>query len=545
MDEFGFSSGLLSRLFRKILPKVPDENTIEFILLYKDDPVPYLVSKLNLDGISDSQIPKQLDLSIKALCSKLIAFGLDSDIKSKYNFIHLDSMPFETLLDKLQSLTECSKSDTHELLASLNQIELLITNLRKNKHKIGTSIHLTLTTRRLLEYTHRIKELLTLKLNIGSRKHWENLFLECIKYYKYKNSIRRYIKRHSDLVALEIVEHTSNKGNKYIAANKKEYWSFFSKSLLGGSIIALFALIKIVIDSYQLSQLWDAALFSLNYALCFIVVKQLGGIIATKQPAMTASTLAKNIDKRDVLQIDSINSVTLLVRKVFRSQFISIIGNFLMALSLAASLMWLLQLFEVRSLTKLVMPEYLIGSVTPSFKLLYYAAIAGFFLALSGLISGDIDNKVVASKIVYRIRSNPSFLFRSKWFGSFIEKKAGALAGNICLGFFLGSIFLLNNFLPFAFDIRHIAFSSAYVGYSVMSCEFNVDTIMLAIVGVLLIGFVNFIVSFSTTLYLALKSRGVSVRLIPAILTDIIKDFFKYPLHYFIKIESEKTSQND
>jgi site-specific recombinase len=328
MEEYGFGSGLINRFFRKILPIVPSTNTVEYFLLTQQEAVHSLLSQLDLSTVSESNIGQQLDLGIKALCTKVIAFGLDSNIKAKYGVLELGSKPFEDLLEKVNHLSEDDKEETEALIASLEAIEVLIIDLRKNKHTIGTSFHLTLTTRRILDYTRRIKELLDLKLNISSEKHWEHLFTECIEYLKRKDSIRRYLRRHSDLIALEIVEHTSNKGEKYIAENRKEYWGFFTRALLGGAIISVFALIKLIIDSYHLSELNNAFFFSLNYALCFIIVKQVGGIIATKQPAMTASTIAKNIDKQDNLQLDSINSITSLVRQVFRSQFISIIGNF-------------------------------------------------------------------------------------------------------------------------------------------------------------------------------------------------------------------------
>ncbi len=186
----------------------------------------------------------------------MVAFGLDSEIKAKYTFLELDSKPFEKLLGTLSNIDHCKSSITLEMIASLEEIEKLITEFRKKKNKIGTSLHLTLTTRRILEYTERIKELLTLKLNIESADHWRNILTEYIGYSRYKGSLRRYIGRHSDLVALEIVEHTSAKGKKYIAENRKEYMQFFYRSLLGGGIIALFAFVKVIIDSYQLTQAW-------------------------------------------------------------------------------------------------------------------------------------------------------------------------------------------------------------------------------------------------------------------------------------------------
>lgn len=541
MEEYGFGSGLRKRLYRKILPIVPDSDTIEYILLHKTDPIQAALSVVDFDNIVDGPVMKQLNLSIKALCTKVAAFGLDNNIRAKYHFLGLDAQAFEDLIVQVNGLSECKNTEISAVIKCLASIECLVIDLRKNKNKIGTSFYLTSTTRRVLHYIERAKQLLHLKLNITSKKHWQQLFADFIAYSKQKNSIRRYIKRHTDLVALEIVEHTSSKGEKYIAENRKEYWQFFYRSLQGGGIIALFALCKIIIDSLDLSQLNNAFLFSINYAMCFVVVKLTGGIIATKQPALTASTIVRNIDRQDDLVIDSINSITLLARKVFRSQFISIIGNFLMAISLASLLVWILRVSDITYVQDIVDAPYLLKNAMPSSTLIFYAAIAGFFLAMSGLIAGYFDNKIVATKIAYRI-SNHKSLSRSNKLAGFVEKKTGALLGNIFLGAFLGTAFLLSNLLPFSVDIRHIAFSSANVGYGITSYDFDTQTIALAVAGVFLIGFINFMVSFSITFYLTIKSRGANFRLIPKILVNVAKDFVTNPLAYFVarKGDNEK-----
>ena len=61
------------------------------------------------------------------------------------------------------------------------------------------------------------------------------------------------------------------------------------------------------------------------------------------------------------------------------------------------------------------------------------------------------------------------------------------------------------------FDIRHIAFSSAFVGFAAVGLEFMLtwQAALYAALGLVLIGLVNLSVSFSLALYVAMKSRGV------------------------------------
>jgi site-specific recombinase len=532
MDDYGFSSGLISRAFKKILPSIPEEGSFEFFLIKNKKNIDYIISSIDFATIEKSYIPEELNLSIKALCSKIATFGLDSDIYSKFKLLELESHSFETLMTEIIKLESCDSHKINDLISLLETIENNIHSLRKYKIKIGVNLHLTMVTRRILEYINRVKELIDLKLNLNSRAHWEKIIKEHISYIKKKDSIRRFIVRHLDLLILEVVEHTSNRGGKYIAENNREYWRFLYRSMLGGALIAFFALFKIFLGSYKLEPLGYAFIFSLNYAICFILVKQIGGIIATKQPAMTASTIAKHIDKNDNLEIDSIKEIVIVIKKALSSQFISLVGNFIMALFFACISFKIFQLMGMQNSLG-IEPEYLMQGVMPSIHLIGYAATAGFFLALSGIISGYIDNKIIASKIAFRMANSKLFL-NSIVLANFVRNRGGALIGNLSLGFFLGSAFLLSSIVPLSIDIRHIAFSTSYVGYSLMSQSFDSITLVKAIIGIMLIGFTNLIVSFSITLLLALKSRGAKFSLIPRLLIYSIKDFIYHPLDYFI-----------
>lgn len=533
MDDYGFSSGLFSRLAHKILPQVPSEDSIEYFLAHSDNSISDVLAAVQANDDSYERISKELNLSIKALGAKVVAFGLDSKIKAHFDTLEVNLAPYDSVFEKLNRLSECTDEDVKVLANAFEETKSQIKFLRLNKNKIGTNLHLTVTTRRILEYIRRIHQLLDLKQNIVSETKWEKLLQEYIAYAKEEYSLRRFIIRHTDLLALEIVEHNAAKGEKYIADDRAEYFSFAKRSLLGGAIIAIFALIKINIDSFELSQINNALYYSINYALCFVLVKQFGGIIATKQPAVTASTLAKGIDKNDDLLIDSIQNITELVRSVSRSQFISVLGNFMMAILFAIALSFILTLLGFDRLTQTLNSEYLLNNTLPSASLVFYASVAGFFLAFSGLISGYIDNKLVASNIPYRIQKRVSF-FKSAKLANYVDKKASVLIGNVSLGFFLGCAFLLSFILPFAVDIRHIAFSSANIGYSIMENDQTYKLIILAMSGALLIGFVNFIVSFLITLFIALKSRNAGLSLLPQIIKAVVLDFVKNPLAYYV-----------
>ena len=72
MEDYGFTSGLISRIYKKILPSFPEEDTFEYFLFKNKTNIDYIFSNLEFNITDDNHISKDLTLSIKALCSKNI-----------------------------------------------------------------------------------------------------------------------------------------------------------------------------------------------------------------------------------------------------------------------------------------------------------------------------------------------------------------------------------------------------------------------------------------------------------------------------------------
>ena len=555
MENYGFIPGILGRISRKLIPKVTTEDTIEFYLKNKlknenyqcvIEPIQELLSQSN----TKQNIFEDLNSAILALSSKIVSYGFDHEFQTIFSTLNIDSKCFKELLYQASALSEGGIVSFSKFHQSLDQISHTIHLLRQSKNHIGTSLHLTVETKNLLNYIERIKTLLDLKSNINDKKKWENLIADYQSHVKSINSLRKFVRAHTDLLILEIVEHTAQKGEKYVADNSKEYVMFFKKGLLGGLLISIFAFYKIIFDASVSSPLPLAFLYSVNYALCFVIVFMLGGTIATKQPAMTASAIAKHIDKHGDLKIGCLKEIVMLLRKISRSQFISLLGNFIMAFSVSCLIAYLMTLFfNINPITEKKSILLVEQSFPFSGGAIFYAAVAGFFLSLSGFISGYFDNKVKAANLAYRIEHHKTFLkvlsqTSLQNLSKRIERNLGSYAGNISLGFFLGSAFLLSYILPFNVDIRHIAFSSSNLGYGIISHDFSFSTILFALASVLLIGFINFFVSFSLTFLLVLKSRGMKISNLGQLIWLSFKDILFNPLQYIIVRNKKESEQN-
>jgi site-specific recombinase len=108
--------------------------------------------------------------------------------------------------------------------------------------------------------------------------------------------------------------------------------------------------------------------------------------------------------------------------------------------------------------------------------------------------------------------------------------------GNFLFGCMLGTAGTVGIILGLPIDIRHIAFSSANLGYALVAFDFELPwrTVLWAALGVALIGLVNLAVSFALALWVALKARGVVFRQKRELLALLWARFRAAPMSFFV-----------
>ena len=71
----------------------------------------------------------------------------------------------------------------------------------------------------------------------------------------------------------------------------------FKGAIGGGLIVGFLCVIKVLMSKVETSDFGFAFLYSLNYSIGFILIYLFGFTLATKQPAMTATTISKAIEE--------------------------------------------------------------------------------------------------------------------------------------------------------------------------------------------------------------------------------------------------------
>ncbi len=185
--------------------------------------------------------------------------------------------------------------------------------------------------------------------------------------------------------------------------------------------------------------------------------------------------------------------------------------------------------------------RYLIDQVQPLGGTLFFAAIAGIWLFVAGLIVGYFDNLATYARIGERIASLRRLgavvgLARARRIGAFVDRNLGAVMGNFLFGCMLGMTGALGSVLGLPIDVRHVTFSAANLTFALASEQYQVPagTVLSASLGVALIALVNLTVSFTLALYVALRSRGASFAVIPSLVVHVVQRVLKKPLRLLV-----------
>ena len=367
-------------------------------------------------------------------------------------------------------------------------------------------------------------------------------FIRLVRHQNRRYSLREFLSQTTGYVAYQIAEQKGRKGDHYITQGQSDYLRMLSSAMLGGVIISFIAIFKNLLAMLRLAPFWQGLGFSMNYAFGFILIDQSGATLATKQPAFTANAVAGTLDFTRGRPEDRTDAVVSMLVRVSRSQFASFLGNLLVVFPGTFLLAWAYDMLIGHPIASGPAARALMADQHPWKSLsLLYACNTGVFLFLSGIIAGYVQNKMRFGRIPERILQHPELrtwlpVGRLRRLSGFLDRHAGAIIGSLALAFFLGMAGMLGRFFGIPFDIRHvtIAAGNASIGfYGLSPADFEPSFLWPVFIGVMTIGFINFLVSFSLSFYVAMRSRGLHLHQMPAFLGELGRRFRRRPLDFF------------
>lgn len=559
LPNSGFFSELNRKVMHKLLPEPVDNNDLRScmnqIFSRSDDDIwigaiptaerlefwKLLEIHASEDVESLQIIIEQMIQSLLVLSHRICAMGLEPEMLRAYPRLQDNESPFMAMNIELIAFIaefrrglngETDYDDGSHLLVLLEQCVETVKKAHHSSSRLGTSMALSFLLTRLsqhLERTRLLIQVLTVRFRPDAPEElvqcWTDFMSDSLEGERKHNSISQHFSNLLSMMALRITDNAAHTGEHYIANNAQEWRAMLRQAGGAGVFIALLALLKILSGHWHLGASAQAWLNASLYAGGFAVIYMLHFVIATKQPAMTAATLAGSISQTRG-RLREIEKIVDLIVDTFRSQLAAIAGNIFVALPLAILFSTVLYANNSTHIVSQEKALYMLADLDPLHSLaLFHAAIAGVWLFLTGLVSGYLDNRAAYAKIGIRIA-------QLRWLraitgargataiGDYLSNHAGGLGGNIFFGLMLGLTPLFGAALGLPLDIRHIAFSSANFGYAMAALDFNVPltVLLLAISGVALVGIVNLGVSFTLALWVAMRSRKVSMHMLAPVL---------------------------
>jgi site-specific recombinase len=355
-------------------------------------------------------------------------------------------------------------------------------------------------------------------------------------------SVRVLLGENLVLLTRRIVESARRTGEHYITRDGSEYRAMLWSAAIGGTVTGGTVTFKLLTTGHGLPPFLEGLLASTNYAVSFVLIHFLHGTLATKQPAMTAATMADHLNH--ARERGRLRAFVGEVAALVRSQVAAILGNLTLVVPAALLLQALLLLVGFGHLPAPQHARKYIDDLSLLGPTPLYAAFTGVLLWLSALFAGWFENWAAFKRL-------PEAIARSRlvvrWFGAeraasratILENNVAALGGNVSLGVLLGMVPVIALFFGLPLEVRHVTLSTGQLALASWSHGAGIlaaAPFWLAVAGIVVIGFMNLTVSFALALVVAIWSTGRGAvsrrRLARAVLAHLVtspRDFLLPP----------------
>jgi site-specific recombinase len=416
-------------------------------------------------------------------------------------------VPDESALRSVRMLIAVCQAQTDRIYAHLDTY--------------GVSVGLVYHVERLRAQLHRIGRLLDLRTAPQSEQgvsQVQAVLVDLIEAHHRRASVRDLLSRSFALLARKMVERNADRGERYIARDRDEYRAILQAALLGGVVATLPAVARLGLAHFGPAHFFEGLTLSLIFAFSFLLISACGGVLAARQPAVTAPSLAAEAEQLDTA--DGLRALLTRAAAVARAQWAAVFGNLLSVMPAVLLLSFAAAeitggpvMHEARALDTLHALSLL--GATPLF-----AALTGVLLWLAGLAAGFADNWFALRRLRDSIAHHRRVVHalgphRAQRWAAWLERNVAGIAGNLALAVLLAMTPPVAQFFGLPLEVRHVTLSAAALAVAAFSLGwhvFSMPQFWLAAAGLAAIGLLNLGVAFSCALALALRARDVPRR---------------------------------
>jgi site-specific recombinase len=340
------------------------------------------------------------------------------------------------------------------------------------------------------------------------------------------------------LLARNLVERAGRTGEHYITVTRREYWQMLGRAAGAGLFTLGTAALKVRIAGLHLALFLEGLASGINYALSFALMQLCGFTLATKQPSMTAATLAGSIGADE--GPDRLAELVTQAARIVRSQLCAAVGN---VTTVAAAAVAFDELYRARTGHPFLTAEKASAVVASLHPLrsgtIWYATVTGVILWVSSLAGGWVENFAVYRQLPRAIAEHRlGRLFGRRlmgWLSEAFARNVSGYAGSVALGLMLGMTPALGAFFGLPLDVRHVTLSTGTLALALATGDFVLPPgAPAAMLGIAIIFVLNLGVSFGLALAVALRARQVPRRARWALFLAIARRFFRRPQEFLL-----------
>jgi site-specific recombinase len=274
-----------------------------------------------------------------------------------------------------------------------------------------------------------------------------------------------------------------------------------------------------------------------------LILQIFGLALATKQPSMTAATLADIIRRnRGEERRDKIADFA---ASISRTQLAAAMGNIL---AVSAGVMVFNQFWQATHGTAFLptaQAEHVYRSLRPiASGTIFFAAITGVLLWLAALIGGWCENFAIYNRIPEAIAQHPLGqrigTERMQSLANWVDRNVAPWSNSIALGYLMGFTPEFAHFFGIPLDVRHVTLNTGMFVFSAASfglASFRQYWLYSAIGGIAIMFVLNLGVSFSIASIVALRAYDVRWPEQISILRSAFKQIVQSPLQFLLPVE--------
>ncbi|WP_070108252.1 site-specific recombinase [Burkholderia plantarii] len=558
----GFFGALFERIDASLIPPAPNRRELAalFTLMFPapgdgawiealpDDLLARLQALFGHD-VSEAErhqpgsFSRDLLAALHNLSCQISSTGLSQTVRSRLSdddaHRPIDAQPFYRLMRAMLAVEAAQAAvddggEPDRLLHEVNYLRVLLDECRESADDVsahlyrnGVSVDIVFQVERMRMRIQRAESLLNAWMARDDRRGLARLTAELIDANLSSQSVAHLVRSNTSLFARKLVETNADTGEHYITRGRADYLKMLRMAAGGGLVTVATVCVKFWITGIHLQAMVEGFLAGLNYAASFTLMHFLHFTLATKQPAMTAPTLARELDGTG--SEEGVREFVASVIALIRTQAAAVTGNVLMVLPVCLAV----QLGSHALLHADVIPPAKAHATLHSFSLLgptpVYAALTGVLLWASSLIAGWADNWFVLHRVGDAIAWHRRLRLTLGVAGAarlarFCRSNVAGVVGNVGLGMMLGLVPAIVSAFAFGFEVRHVTLSAGSIGVALGVLgkgALESAELWWAVAGVLSMAVLNVAVSFALAFTMAVRSRSLRPTRVRALLAAI------------------------